>query len=228
MAEACSAWGCLDIAGYMLYELRSFLFLLRCAFKMLPLSLGWCKLPGRGHLFPWWLWWKYLQLQVLECCSGSALLQASKYAKGFCKECVASRSYASCWRVVFTGCQSVVGFTSMGDKLAVDSSGVPSSLTQLLREQIWARSTCGVGICSELLSRSAVPISLLVKDGDGLAGATHIPTGVLSAPNASHPNVICLYEDCVFPFWMSQSEEQFIFLQPWTFAFVSLDCKHCM
>lgn len=27
--------------------------------------------------------------------------------KGFCEECVASRSNASCWRAVFTGCQSV-------------------------------------------------------------------------------------------------------------------------
>lgn len=88
----------------------------------------------------------------------------------------------------------------MGGKLAVDSRGVPSSLTQLLREQIWARSTCGVGICSELLSRSAVLISLLVKDGDDLAGATHVPTGVLSAPGASNPNVICLYEDWYFLF----------------------------
>ena len=27
--------------------------------------------------------------------------------KGFCEECVASRSNASCWRAVFTGCPSV-------------------------------------------------------------------------------------------------------------------------
>lgn len=59
----------------------------------------------------------------------------------------------------------------MGDKLVADTEDVPSALAQLPREQIWARSTDGVGICTELLSRRTILMNLFVKDGDGLTGA---------------------------------------------------------
>lgn len=66
------------------------------------------------------------------------------------------------------------------------------------KEHAW-----GWSLCTELLSRSTVPINLFVKDDDA-----HSPRLVLSASCASpwvgrgpqNPNLTYLYEDCLFGF----------------------------
>lgn len=228
VAEACSAWECLDIVHRACNLLRSILFLLRCAFKMLPLSLGWCKLPGRGHLFPWWLWWEYLQLQVLECCSGSALLQPSKHVKGFCKECVASRSNASCWRAVFTGCQPVVGFTSMGDKLVLDSGVSPPHSHSCLESRYGQGAHVGLRFalsCSaEVLSWSAYLWKMMMAS---LVQPTYLqesflhPVSVILMSSVYMKTVYFLFECLNLKSSLSFCSSELLLL-------LSLDCKHCM
>lgn len=144
---------------------------------------------------------------------GSALLQGQLTYKGFCEECVASRSNASCWRAVFTGCQSVWRLYNYGTYVA-DPEDVLSSLSCP-----GTRYGQGAGLGLEsvhwIAQQKHHPDQPICERWWWPHWCTHIPRGVLSVSCAipwvgrepQNPDLIYLYEDCLFLFWISWSEE---------------------